>query len=316
MIGRLLDRFLRFLAELRRRKVYQVAVGYVIVGFMVIEAADLTLVRLGLPPWTVTLVIVLVGLGFPIALVLAWALEVTPEGVRVDTAEEAAEGETRAQAPATPSLWAGASVLALLLLGAWWLFADVDTEKTANKPEKEIHDQSIAVLPFEVSGAGAEEGRDGMVTTLSLNLDGAAGLRAVADRTVFAAWNEAGGTEEGTSTEEALAVAQEVGARYAIVGSAVQLGENLRFAAQIRETGSGERLGQVEVEGSLGSVTALTDRLTRRVLGVLFDRSEEAIPSVSLESITTESLPALKAFLEGGASLSGWRVRGGHRGLR
>jgi hypothetical protein len=79
---RLLRTIRQFLSELRRRNVYRVAVTYVIVGVSVIEAADLTLTRLGLPGWTVTLVIVLVGLGFPIALVLAWALEVTPEGVR------------------------------------------------------------------------------------------------------------------------------------------------------------------------------------------------------------------------------------------
>jgi tetratricopeptide (TPR) repeat protein len=92
-------------------------------------------------------------------------------------------------------------------------------------------------------------------------------------------------------------VARAVGATYAVVGSAVQLGEELRLAAQVRRVPSGERLGQVEVEGPPGSVTALTDALTRKVLGVLLERSEAQIPSVDLESITTSSLKALKDFL-------------------
>ena len=88
-----------FLSELRRRNVYQVAVTYVVVGFFVIEAADVIVPRLGLPAWTVTLVITLAGLGFPIALVMAWALEMTPEGVRAeepDVDEDGSVSETTA----------------------------------------------------------------------------------------------------------------------------------------------------------------------------------------------------------------------------
>jgi tetratricopeptide (TPR) repeat protein/TolB-like protein len=159
--------------------------------------------------------------------------------------------------------------------------------------------RSVAVLPFEVSGAGAQEWRDGMVTALSLNLDGAAGLRAIPDRRIFAATEQVDSSQAGAGRSPALEVAQAVGATYAVVGSAVQLGQELRLSADVRRVGSGERLGQVEVEGLPGSVTTLTDQLTRKVLGVLLDRSEEAIPSVNLASITTSSLEALRSFLEG-----------------
>lgn len=187
--------------------------------------------------------------------------------------------------------------LALLLLAAigavgWALWSVGETEGAPPA-------STVAVLPFEVSGAGAETWRDGMVTALSLNLDGAAGLRAIADRTVFAAWEERGASDEGTSTESALGVARDVGAKYAIVGSAVQLGGELRLAAEVRRAATGERLGQVDVQRPPESMTALTDRLTRKVLGVLLEKSEDRLPSVNLASITTSSLEALKAFLEG-----------------
>lgn len=72
-----------FWDELRRRKVVRVAIAYLIVGWLLIQIADVTLEPLHLPEWADTLVIWLIGLGFPIALVLAWTLDVTPAGVEV-----------------------------------------------------------------------------------------------------------------------------------------------------------------------------------------------------------------------------------------
>ena len=71
-----------FLAELRRRNVLRVAVLYAIVGWLVIQIADIVIPALGIPAWTLSFIIVLVVLGAPIALVLAWAYELTPEGIR------------------------------------------------------------------------------------------------------------------------------------------------------------------------------------------------------------------------------------------
>ena len=77
-----------FLAELKRRKVYHVAVVYVVVAFALWEGADIAFPRLGLPDWTVTLVLALTLLGFPVALILAWAYELRPEGARLDVPSE------------------------------------------------------------------------------------------------------------------------------------------------------------------------------------------------------------------------------------
>ncbi|MDX1579876.1 MAG: adenylyl cyclase, partial [Gemmatimonadota bacterium] len=71
-----------FLDELKRRRVIRVGLVYVGVAYVVIEAADLIFPRLQLPEWTVSLVIGLAVLGFPLALVLAWAFELTPDGLR------------------------------------------------------------------------------------------------------------------------------------------------------------------------------------------------------------------------------------------
>jgi hypothetical protein len=78
------------LGELRRRKVFRVAAVYGAVAFVVLQAADIMLPRLGVPEWAMSLIVVLVVLGFPVALVMAWALELTPDGVRMTPASTAA----------------------------------------------------------------------------------------------------------------------------------------------------------------------------------------------------------------------------------
>ena len=87
--------------ELRRRKVYGVAVAYVAVAFVIVEGADLVFPALLLPFWAYTLVVVLAIAGLPVALVLAWALEITPEGIR-RTAPGAPERPARDPLPDRP----------------------------------------------------------------------------------------------------------------------------------------------------------------------------------------------------------------------
>lgn len=70
----------KFLSELKRRNVYKVAVAYAIVGWLLIQVTTATFPVLEFPAWSAKLVIVLVVLGFPAALILAWAFELTPEG--------------------------------------------------------------------------------------------------------------------------------------------------------------------------------------------------------------------------------------------
>ena len=89
----MLARFRSLLSELSRRKVYRVAAVYAAVSFVVWQASEIAFPALGLPDWSITLVVVLTLVGFPVALVLAWAYEVTPEGVvRTDGSGSGADG--------------------------------------------------------------------------------------------------------------------------------------------------------------------------------------------------------------------------------
>src|SRR2546430_13413451 len=74
--------FRKFFAELKRRNVYKVAVAYAIVGWLLVQIATQVFPFLEIPTWIVRLVIILVAIGFPIALIIAWAFELTAEGIK------------------------------------------------------------------------------------------------------------------------------------------------------------------------------------------------------------------------------------------
>jgi hypothetical protein len=109
------------LAELKRRKVIRVAVVYAATAFAVLQAADIMLPQMGVPAWGLSLVVALIVLGFPIAVVLGWALEVTPDGVKVTRARDAMPltnhrprcwASARCSSPRCWWCWASASVRA------------------------------------------------------------------------------------------------------------------------------------------------------------------------------------------------------------
>ncbi len=82
-----------FLAQLRERKVIRVAIAYLVVGWVLMQVGEVTFEALGLPAWSLTLLIVLIALGLPIAVMLAWAYELTPEGLRRDPADVPVAGD-------------------------------------------------------------------------------------------------------------------------------------------------------------------------------------------------------------------------------
>ena len=84
-----------FFAELKRRNVYKVAVAYAVVAWLVIQIATQVFPFFEIPNWAVRLVVLLLILGFPVALILAWAFEITPEGIKLEKDVAPNESTTR-----------------------------------------------------------------------------------------------------------------------------------------------------------------------------------------------------------------------------
>src|SRR5437764_1998680 len=130
-------------AELKRRNVYKVAVAYVVVGWIVVQVTTQVFPFLEIPNWIVRLVIALVAIGFPIALVIAWAFELTPQGIKRTEDVDATAQRRRKSYAWIYIVIVGALVSAgLFLLGRYGFRAK---ESSAS----ELPTKSIAVLPFE-----------------------------------------------------------------------------------------------------------------------------------------------------------------------
>src|SRR5256714_8992345 len=129
-----------FFGELRRRNVYRVAAAYAVVSWLIIQIAASTFPVLEIPNWCVRLVIVLLMLGFPVAMILAWAYELTPEGIK---RTEIAPGES-------PRQWSGQKlnslIIAVLLCAVGFL---IYQRFNPGRAADGIPEKSIAVLPFE-----------------------------------------------------------------------------------------------------------------------------------------------------------------------
>src|SRR5262245_1563840 len=131
-----------FFAELQRRNVYKVAIAYAVVAWLLMQVASQIFPFFEIPNWAVRLVVLLLALGFPIALVIAWAFELTPEGLkRTEVADREAAKPSRNKAWIYVVVIATALSVGLFFVGRY---------TTPNRPlTNGLPEKSIAVLPFE-----------------------------------------------------------------------------------------------------------------------------------------------------------------------
>jgi eukaryotic-like serine/threonine-protein kinase len=157
--------------------------------------------------------------------------------------------------------------------------------------------ERIAVLPFSASGPGVEVLGEGMVDLLTTNLQGVGGIQTVDPRLVLKRWGRKEMDQEG-GVQEALDLGRKLDAGSVVTGSAVSASGRVRLAADLYAVAGGERLGRAQVDGPADSILPLVDRLSVALLRDVW-RSREPLPSLDLGSLTTDSIAALRAYLQG-----------------
>jgi DNA-binding SARP family transcriptional activator/TolB-like protein len=156
--------------------------------------------------------------------------------------------------------------------------------------------QKVVVAPFRVSGASASLAylREGMVELLSTRLADDSSARSVDAGAVLAAWRAAGlGESSSVPRATMVGLAEDLGAERLVIGSVVGTQSRVVVTAGVIEVASGRGLGEATVEGPADSITSVVDRLAARLL--VLDAGEDA----ALSTRTTQSLAALRTFLEG-----------------
>jgi TolB-like protein/Flp pilus assembly protein TadD len=131
-----------FFSELKRRNVYKVAVAYAVVGWLIAQIATQIFPFLEIPNWVVRLVIVLIAIGFPIALVIAWAFEATPEGIKRTEVADAAREHSRGKT------WIYVVVVGAAISVGLFFVGRYTARNAAPRQSESATKKSIAVLPF------------------------------------------------------------------------------------------------------------------------------------------------------------------------
>jgi len=289
----------QFFAEMNRRRVFRVMAVYGVMAFGVIEAADNVFPRIALPDWTVTLVVWLALLGFPVAIVLAWAFDSTPEGVKRTADASSEEIEAIIAAPASQRIPAGLMALvgmAALVLGAYWVGTRTAVQSDPTTTESVPADvrlvmadladdprPSIAVLPFaDMSPDGDQEYfSDGMTEEVLNVLAKITELRVAARTSAFA--------YKGRDMDLRV-VGDSLGVGYIVEGSVRKDGERLRITAQLIDAADGSHLWSESYNRTLDDVFAIQAEIAQAIAGALRvplgldDASDLVTPTADLEA--------------------------------
>src|SRR5881227_3277311 len=217
-----------FFTELKRRKVYRVAVAYAIAAWLLIQATSILFPTFEAPSWVMKVFVTAVILGFPVALILAWAFDLTPEGLK--RSDEVPQ--TQAIAPKAGKKWTAIIVAAAVLAGSLLAFQFVRTRRslTIELPKQTastaLQDKSVAVLPFENLSSDKENAffaqgiQDEIITTLSR----IAGLRVIS-RTSTARYSSA--------PENLPEIARELRVTNILEGSVQKSGDRVHINVQL-----------------------------------------------------------------------------------
>jgi TolB-like protein/Tfp pilus assembly protein PilF len=240
-----------FLGELKRRKVYRVAIAYVIVAWVALQFFDLVLENLNAPDWVMQSVMAVIAIGFPVVLVLAWAFDITPDGIK------ATPGRSRA-------FGALIAVVSIAALGfAAWTFSSGDRVQTGPNGTAADEDiraiDSIAVLPFESfsENRSDEYFADGLADTLLHKLAQLPNLKVIARNSSF----QFKGTNKDTRE---IGTILEVAAL--LEGSVQREGDQVRVIAQLIDTADGAHIWSGTFDDTMQNIFELQDRLAADIM--------------------------------------------------
>ena len=277
-----------FFAELKQRKVVRVAVAYLFVAWIAIQVASIALPTFAAPIWVLRVLILLLAIGFPIALVLAWAVELSPAGVKFDAT---GVGSKRVL---------GFSVALLALAFAWYYHGQpalrhADVVVAAAAPER-----SIAVLPFvNMSGDPKNEYfSDGLAETTLDMLAQVPDLKVIARTSSFAFKGKA---------QDMRQIGAALGAAHLLEGSVQQAGETLRITVQLIKAADGSHLWSQHYDRPMVDLFKIQDEIANQVVQEL----AIALPAQQRQHLVqkrTDNVAAYQEYLKGITLLPGRKV--------
>jgi TolB-like protein/Tfp pilus assembly protein PilF len=279
-----------FFAELKRRNVYKVAVAYAVVGWLVIQVSSTVLPMFHAPEWVVQTLVVLVALGFPLALLIAWAFELTPQGLkRTEDVDFAVQGSRKSHT------WIYVVVAgALLSIGLFFIgryTAGSSGTPRHSQAATNLPAKSIAVLPFEnlSDDKSAAYFADGIQDEILTKLASIADLKVIS-RTSTAKYK--------SKPEDLKTVSQQLGVATVLEGSVQKAGDKVRVNVQFIDARADSHLWAKSYDREIKDVFAVESEVAQEIADSLQAKLSPAEAN-TLATAPTKDTAAYDLFLKG-----------------
>ena len=273
--------------ELKHRNVFKVAIAYVIVGWLIAQVADLFVDAFNLPDSFLQMIIVLLLLGFPVAVIFAWAFELTPDGVKkakdlpADMPKDPRSGRTLNRL----------TIIALVIAVAWlgWDKLQGPSLEPGLAVQSQVADKSIAVLPFADFSPGGDHAwfADGLTDEILNALARTRSLR-VASRTSSFAYRD---TEKDATT-----IASELNVAHILEGSVRRAGDRIRVTAQLIRASDDAHLWSETFDASSDDSIEIQEQIAFEIASLL-DTAMDPVELRKMVAAGTESIAAWEAYV-------------------
>ena len=274
---------INFFSELKRRNVYKVAVAYAIAGWALAQGIAQVFPVFGVPNWIIQLIVLLIVIGFPIALVLAWAFELTPEGLK--RTEDADLVRPRAKSQA----WIYVAVIgAVLSIGLF--FAGRYTAIKTNASENSFA-KSIAVLPFENISDDKQNSyfADGVQDQILTNLAKVSELKVISHTSA---------RQYKTGVQRNLReIGKQLGVAYIVEGSVQRSRDRIRINAQLIDARTDTHVWAETYDRTAADLFAIQSELAQSIVGQLKAKLSPQ-QKAEIEERPTQDLVAFDLYLQ------------------
>ncbi|HEY2046009.1 MAG TPA: hypothetical protein VGG93_05465 [Candidatus Udaeobacter sp.] len=277
-----------FFSELKRRNVYKVAVAYIVGGWALSQGIAQVLPVFDVPNWAIRVVVLLIIVGFPIALVIAWAFEVTPEGIKRTEAADADGLRSRGVAWIYVVLIGAALSVGLFFVGRYTAGHGTSRVSEVTTPSQQ---KSIAVLPLvnESGDPKDEYFSDGLSEELIAALAQISGLKVIGRSSSFRFKDR---------KEEPRAIGEKLGVSTLLDGTVRKQGDRVRIVAELVNAADGIQLWTRTFDRELKDIFAVQEEIARAVAESLKVTLLGA-DSRSSQGSATDNAEAHNAYLEG-----------------
>jgi TolB-like protein/Tfp pilus assembly protein PilF len=277
--------FRKFFAELKRRNVYKVAIAYAVIAWLLMQITTQVFPFLEIPNWAIRLVIMLIVISFPIALVIAWAFELTPEGLkRMEFADELPKKSAQSSAWIYVVIVAGALSVGLFFFGRY-----TATSKQSGLTEVPV--KSIAVLPFENLSGNPENAyfTDGIQEEILMRLAKIADLKVVSRTSTVRYKRSPGSLRE---------IAAQLGVANVLEGSVQRTADRVHVNVQLIKAASDTHLWAEAYDRKLTDIFAVESEIAKTIADTLQAKLTGA-EQHAIAARPTENTEAYQLYLKG-----------------